>query len=211
MSSSWCGGIFNEKAGAIMVRSLILLLCNIVFCAHVASFPLDGESVLISKSDIKGLNKNTCSGNGGVDKYEAWKFPSPASYISARVYCNTITASDGYQRRNVFDCDNKKGEWSCDVIATELKYILSPPINFIFLRSSYLSEKESIEVIDKLVSSASDPDMYREASCSIDNKTRNNKNLYVVECNYKKYVEMLKTCEGSSCTWTTVKAGNILN
>lgn len=194
-----------------MKKFLIFLLLNILWSMEVNAFPVDGKPTHIGYEDFKVLNENTCIAYGAIERYEAWQFPHPDSYISGRVYCNVTKAEDGYFRRNVFDCNNQKGMWECDLINTEMKYIFSPPINFIFLSSKYLNDKESLEVIDKLVLNSSDSAIYREARCSVDNKTRDNKNLYVVECNHKKYVEILKTCENSSCVWTIVSAGNIFN
>jgi hypothetical protein len=171
---------------------------------------LDGKKVHVGNQDMIQLNQDTCSAYGGLEKYEAWEFPAPDSYILSKVYCNLIKAEDGNLRRNVFDCNNQKGKWGCDLIATELKYILPKPINFIFLSSTYLSDTESLEVIDKLVSNVSDKNMYHEASCNVE-ISENNKQLYVIQCNYRNFIEILKVCKGSSCTWTIGQSGSVFN
>lgn len=194
-----------------MNKVFIFLLFNILLTTQVNAFPVDGKKVNVGHQDMILLNQNTCIAYGGIEKYEAWKFQPPTSYVSSRVYCNLIKAEDGQLRRNVFDCNNQKGKWMCDLIATELKYILPPPINFIFANSTYLSDKELMEVIDGTVSIALDSDMYHEASCNVDNKTHDNRNLYIVECDHKRYTEILKTCDGPSCKWTIVNTGNVFN
>lgn len=193
-----------------MNKILISMLLNVFLFMQANAFPVDGKKINIAQQDVMRLNQSTCSAYGGVEKYEAWEFPFPDSYVSSRVYCNLIKADDGYLRRNVFDCNNQNGKWECDLIATELKYILPAPIDFILLSSTYLLDVESTEVINQLIAQALDKKMYHEASCSVERSAKN-KDLYVVQCNYKNYVEILKSCDNTACRWAIVNAGNVFN
>lgn len=134
------------------IKSILSAIILTVCCgSDLLAFSVDGRPIRLNSLDKAKISHEICLG-AGVERYSGWEFPAPNSYILLRVGCKEILANDGKWRRNIFDVKNNKGVWeTSELIATEVRYELAPPVKFIYVSSNSLTEGESKELIELLV------------------------------------------------------------